>query len=76
MTTTTSTCGTPTARHRQAATETGFDRGYAHAAFTDAYGGDPYAEPDVPDRFADISAYYTAAYTDGVDAYFNEDTEP
>jgi hypothetical protein len=72
----TSTCSAPTARHRQAATEVGYDRGYIHAAFTDACGGDPYAEPDVPDRFADIPTYYTAAYADGVDAYFDEHAEP
>lgn len=62
--TTTPSCRTANTAHWQAPTEVGYD----HAAFTDADGGDPHVEPDVPDRFADIPTYYTAAYVDGLDA--------
>lgn len=57
-----------------AATDTGRDHGWTHAAYVDAYGGDPDAEPDVPARFATVATFYTVAYADGVTAYA-EDTE-
>lgn len=76
MTATTPTHDAPTAGHKRYATETGYGHGYTHAAFTDGCGGDPYAEPEVPDRFADIPTHYTAAYADGVNAYLDEHAEP
>ncbi|WP_157621074.1 hypothetical protein [Saccharothrix sp. NRRL B-16348] len=36
------------------------------AAFVDAYGGNPHAEPVMPPRF--VTAYRTAAHSDGVTA--------
>lgn len=72
---TTLTCCTIRTPHRQAANEIGYDHGYTHAAFTDAYGGDPYAEPDVPAPFADVPTCYTTAYADGVNAYFDDAQE-
>lgn len=54
------------------ATETGRDRGWSHAAFIDAYGGDPHTEPDVPPWFATVATYYTAGYADGVTAYLDD----
>ena len=52
--------------------EIGRDHGWTHAAFVDAYGGDPHAEPDVPPRFATVAAYYTTGYADGVTAYADD----
>jgi hypothetical protein len=57
------------------ATEIGRDHGWTHAAFVDAYGGDPHAEPDVPSRFATVAAFYTTAYADGVTAYADDTAE-
>ena len=57
------------------ATWAGHHDGWTHAAYVDAYGGDPHTEPDVPQRFATVATYYTAAYTDGVTAYL-DDTYP
>jgi hypothetical protein len=54
------------------ATDIGRDHGWTHAAFVDAYGGDPHAEPDVPPRFATVAAFYTTAYADGVTAYTDD----
>ncbi|MFD0201415.1 MULTISPECIES: hypothetical protein [Saccharothrix] len=54
---------------RNLATEVGYDHGWTHAAFVDAYGGDPRTEPDVPTCFATVATYYTAAYSDGVTAF-------
>lgn len=65
---TTPTVARPTLCDR--ATWAGYDDGWTHAAYVDAYGGDPYTEPDVPQRFAPVATYYTAAYGDGVTAYF------
>lgn len=76
MTATATTPGALMTPHQRAATEIGYDRGYTHAAFSDAYGGDPHAEPDVPTRFADVHSYYAAAYDDGVNDYFDETQEP
>ena len=56
------------------ATVIGRDHGRTHAAFVDAYGGDPYAEPDVPSWFATVADFYTAAYVAGVTAYFDDTT--
>lgn len=54
------------------ATECGFDRGWTHAAFIDAYGGDPHAEPEVPPWFVTAATYYSAAYAEGVHAYLTD----
>lgn len=54
------------------ATEAGHDHGWRHAAFVDAYGGDPHAEPEVPPWFSTVATFYTAAYEDGVTAYFDD----
>lgn len=54
------------------ATEDGYDDGWRHAAYVDAYGGDPHAEPDVPQRFAPVATCYAAAYADGVTAYLDD----
>jgi hypothetical protein len=54
------------------ATESGHDHGWTHAAYVDACGGDPHAEPDVPARFATVDTFYTCAYADGVAAYFDD----
>jgi hypothetical protein len=59
------------------ATDIGRDHGWTHAAFVDAYGGDPHAGPDVPPRFATVAAFYTTAayttaYADGVTAYTDD----
>lgn len=56
------------------ATEAGYDHGWTHAAYVDAYGGDPHTEPDVPQRFAPVATDYAVAYTDGVTTYL-DDTE-
>ncbi|TVT14993.1 hypothetical protein FNH05_37115 [Amycolatopsis rhizosphaerae] len=50
----------------------GRDHGWTHAAYVDAYGGDPYAEPEVPPRFAPVAAVYAAAYAEGVTAYLDD----
>ncbi|MDX3663688.1 hypothetical protein PV646_40945 [Streptomyces sp. ID05-26A] len=71
------TPATPTATPAtlcERATEAGYHDGWTHAAYVDAYGGDPHTEPDVPQRFAPVATYYTAAYTDGVTTYL-DDTE-
>lgn len=57
------------------ATEIGRDHGCTHAAFVDAYGGDPHAEPDVPPRFASVAAFYTTACADGMTAYADDTAE-
>ena len=68
------------------ATIIGRDHGRTHAAFVDAYGGDPYAKPDLPPWFATadfttIADFYTAvdlytvAYVAGVTAYFDDTAE-
>lgn len=57
------------------ATEIGRDHGWTHAAFVDAYGGDPHAEPDVPPRFAAVATFYASAHADGVTAYFDDTAE-
>ncbi|ONI71141.1 hypothetical protein ALI144C_52430 [Actinosynnema sp. ALI-1.44] len=54
------------------ATNIGYDDGWTHAAFVDAYGGDPHAEPDIPPRFVTVATYYTAAYNDGVTDYLGD----
>ena len=54
------------------ATEIGRVHGWRHAAFVDAYGGDPHAEPDVPPWFATVATFYTTAYADGVSDYGDE----
>lgn len=53
----------------------GRDHGWTHAAFVDAYGGDPHAEPDVPSWFATVADFYTVAYVAGVTAYFDDTAE-
>ena len=54
------------------ATDIGHDHGWGHAAYCDAYGGDPDTAPDVPHRFATVATYYTTAYADGVNAYYDD----
>jgi hypothetical protein len=54
------------------ATEFGRDHGRSHAAYVDAYGGDPHAEPDVPARFARVATFYATAYAEGVTAYLDD----
>jgi hypothetical protein len=66
----------PLTSHQRAAIQEGYDRGYTHAAYVDAYGGDPHAEPDVPGYFADVPTYYGAGYTDGADAYYDDPELP
>jgi hypothetical protein len=57
------------------ATEIGHDHGWNHAAFVDAYGGNPHAEPDVPLQFAPVTTFYTTAYAEGVTAYLDGATD-
>jgi hypothetical protein len=51
---------------RNEATEIGRDHGWSHAAFVDAYGGDPHTEPHVPPRFAPVATCYVTGYAEGV----------
>ena len=51
------------------ATEVGRSRGYSHAAYVDAYGGDMDEAPDVPARFASVSSFFESGYAEGVQEY-------
>lgn len=55
----------------QEATEIGLSRGWSHANYVEAYGGDKDEEPEVPARFASVPTYYTAAYAEGVERFEN-----
>lgn len=57
------------------ATNIGHDHGWKHAAYCDAYGGDPDTAPDVPLYFATVATFYTTAYADGVNAYYDDTTD-
>lgn len=52
-----------------AAREIGYERGWDHANFCDAYGHPLDTDPDVPDRFAPVARDYTDAYEHGVLAF-------
>jgi hypothetical protein len=53
------------------ATEMGHERGWEHAAFVEAYGGDANEAPEIPARFASVATYYSAAHSEGVERYGN-----
>lgn len=53
----------------------GFEAGRTHGLFTEAYGGNPYQEPEVPTWFADVATFYIAAYTEGVEDALAEPTD-
>lgn len=55
----------------QAATETGQSRGWDHANYVDAYGGDMDQEPEVPARFGSVATYFTAGFAEGVERFQN-----
>lgn len=61
------------------ATEIGLSRGWSHANYVDAYGGDPNEAPEVPGRFASVESYFISAYEEGVQNFqndLNEDGTP
>lgn len=58
----------------QAARATGFNQGWDHAAYADAYGGALNEEPreaDIPQRFKNegTDIYYTSGWVEGVESY-------
>jgi hypothetical protein len=55
------------------ATMIGKSRGWDHANYTAAYGGDPHAAPEVPARYAPVRTYFTAAYAEGVQQFLDDD---
>jgi hypothetical protein len=55
--------------------DTGWSRGWDHANYVTAYGGDMDAEPEVPERFAAVATYYAAAYAEGVRNYQSEEAD-
>uniref|UniRef100_A0AAU3I7Z9 Uncharacterized protein n=1 Tax=Streptomyces sp. NBC_01393 TaxID=2903851 RepID=A0AAU3I7Z9_9ACTN len=48
-------------------------QGWDHANYTDAYGGDLDATPEVPARFAHVADAYRTAYAEGVEAFQDRD---
>ena len=51
------------------ATEVGRSRGYSHAAYVDAYGGDMDEAPMCTHRFASVPTYFEAGWAEGVQEY-------
>lgn len=57
------------ATFEQEAREIGLSRGWDHANYVEAYGGDPNEAPEVPARFASVESFYLSAYEEGVTLY-------
>lgn len=53
----------------QEATEAGRSHGWDHANYTNAYGGNLHATPDIPNRFISVRTYYLAGYQEGIERY-------
>lgn len=51
------------------ATEVGRSRGYTHAAYVDAYGGDMNEAPVAPLRFAEVDSFFESGFAEGVENY-------
>ena len=51
------------------ATEVGRSRGYSHAAYVDAYGGDMDEAPMYTQHFASVPTYFEAGWAEGVQDY-------
>ena len=57
------------------ATDAGRERGYDHANYVTAYGGNlepEESEIEIPLQFLQVPTYYTASYLEGVQEYVNE----
>ncbi len=50
----------------QEAREVALARGWDHANYVEAYGGDADEAPEVPARFAPVESFYLSAYEEGV----------
>lgn len=49
--------------------EIGRSRGWDHANFVGAYGGDLSESPEVPPRFSDVESFFLSGWEDGVTKY-------
>jgi hypothetical protein len=54
-------------QHELEATSHGFESGWIHADYVEAYG--LMRTPDVPDRFQDVASYWLAGFGEGFYAY-------
>lgn len=50
----------------QEAAEIGRNRGWDHANFVEAYGGDPNESPEVPELFAEAESFFLSGWEEGV----------